>query len=344
MRDFISHYRIEWEIGRGGMGVVYRAVDTRLGRSVAIKIVDERFAARFEREARAIASLNHPHICTLYDVGANYLVMELLEGETIAERLKSGPLHVDEALRYAGQIAAALAEAHGRGIVHRDLKPGNIMLTKAGAKILDFGLATWEGDQTVSGGRMMGTPAYMAPEQREGTRSDVRTDIYSFGCVLYEMLTAAEKLAREKSKLFPNGTVWNAVQLPAIRAAIELQRGEPAKAVDLLASATPYERAYPEAVYLRGMAYLRLRKGAEAAAEFQKILDHKGASWASTWKDPNWGLYYAISCLGVARASKLAGDEVKAKQTFQSVFTLWKDADPEMPVLIQAKKDYAVFR
>jgi tetratricopeptide (TPR) repeat protein len=152
---------------------------------------------------------------------------------------------------------------------------------------------------------------------------------------------AAEKLARETSKLFRNGTVWNAVQLPTIRAAIELQRGQPAKAVDLLASATPYERAYPEAVYLRGLAYLRLRKGAEAAGEFQRILDHKGASWASTWKDPNWGLYYSISCLGVARGSQLAGDKAKVKKAFQSVFALWKDADPDLPVLIQAKKDYA---
>ena len=867
----LGPYQVESKLGEGGMGEVFRAIDTRLGRPVAIKIVDEQFAARFEREARAISSLNHPHICTLYDIGANYLVMELLEGETIAARLKSGPLQVDEALRYAGQIAAALAEAHGRGIVHRDLKPGNIMLTKSGAKILDFGLATWENDDTASGGRMMGTPAYMAPEQREGKPSDARTDIYSFGCVLYEMLTAsratehrkplacraqetlvrrclqtdpaqrwqsaaelvraleatrlnkfrpktdrkwivptaavfaiaivsavfflssrlklmnglkltdrdtiilsdfanstgdpvfdgtlrqglafqlqqspflkimddaemqkhlrlmkllpgtritlpiaheiclrdgaaatidgsiaglgksyvvtvqaiaceggatlareqieahdkehvlkalgtvatvlraklgesrssiqklnrpleqvstsslealqdysiastewsqgrflaarplferaiaidpnfamayvglgatygnagdgareaeedgkafaqiervsererqmiaalhyvsigdlhkaidayrlgigsyprwwlfhnnlsenyillgqfeeglkegqaaaelepgaeppwrrlldayicldrlhearriadmarksafaaarlhqrllelayveadqaavaeeiqwyagkpeeylsfglqaahrnvlgqrressklykraaeialrggmpevaasfeeadaradalsgncrtvrrlrrpalalamcgdtaaAEKLAKETSKLFPNGTVWNAVQLPTIRAAIELQRGEPAKAVDLLASATPYERAYPEAVYLRGMAYLRLRKGAEAAAEFQKILDHKGASWASTWKDPNWGLYYSISGLGVARGLQLAGDKTKAKNTFQGFFALWKDADRDLPILIQAKKDYAALR
>ncbi|MEO8130741.1 MAG: hypothetical protein ABI822_26825, partial [Bryobacteraceae bacterium] len=112
----------------------------------------------------------------------------------------------------------------------------------------------------------------------------------------------------------------------------------------LLASASPYERAYPEAVYLRGLAYLRLRKGAEAAAEFQKILDHKGASWGSTWKNPNWGLYYSISYLGVAGGSQLAGDTAKARKTFQNFFALWKDADQDLPLLIQAKKDYAALR
>jgi tetratricopeptide (TPR) repeat protein len=840
---------------------------------VAIKVVDQQFNARFEREARAISSINHPHICTLYDIGPNYLVMELLEGETIATRLKSGPLGVDETLRYAAQIAAALADAHERGIVHRDLKPGNIMLTKSGAKVLDFGLATREGDDTLTGSRMvMGTPAYMAPEQCEGKPSDARTDIYSFGRVLYEMLTGAratadrkplpsgaletivarclekdparrwqstaelvraleaarlghkphaktyrkwivpaaaifaialasgyfvlrpaaklmnapkltdrdtivladfvnttgdpvfdgtlrrglaiqleqspflkimddaqvqqdlrlmsmppgaritnqiardicvrdaaaatidgsiaslgksyvvtlqaitcpggatlareqtqaddkehvlnalgtaatavrarlgesrssiqksnrpleqattgslealqnytaavaelghgrflaarpmferaialdpnfamayhylaiafgnagdeegeavyrrkafalidrvsdyerdylaagyyestgqldkamdayrlgignyprawpfhndlsethtqlgqyeeglqegqtanqlqpsaeppyrrlldaymcldrleeakkvvervrtqgvdgarihqrflemayieddraavdretswyagkpeeylsfglqaaylnvhgqrresgklykraaemalrqglrdvaagfeeadaradalagncgtarhlgrpalalalcgdapqaEKRAAETSKRFPNGTLWNAVQLPDIRAAIELQRGQPAKAVELLASTSPYERAYPEAVYLRGLAYLRLRKGVEAAAEFQKILDHKGENWGSTWRYPNWGLHYSISYLGLARASELAGDTAKARKAFQNFFELWKNADQDLPTLIEARKGYAALR
>lgn len=863
----LGPYQVESKLGEGGMGEVFRGIDTRLGRPVAIKVVHQQFNARFEREARAISSLNHPHTCTLYDIGPNYLVMELLEGETIAARLKSGPLPADEALHYATQIAAALADAHESGIVHRDLKPGNIMLTKSGAKVLDFGLATWEGDDSLTGSRMvMGTLAYMAPEQREGKPSDARADIYSFGRVLYEMLTGeraaaerkplpsrpleqivarcleadparrwqstaelvraleaarvgsttsnrkwfvpaatifaialvssyfvlrpasklvnaqkltdrdtivladftnttgdpvfdgtlrqglafqleqspflkimddeqvqqdlrlmrlppgtritnqiahdicvrdanaatiggsiaslgkryvvtlqaitcqggatlareqiqaddkehvlnavgtaatamraklgesrssiqklnrpleqattgslealqnyttgmaeltqggflaarplferaialdpdfamayyfvsivfnnagdtgreaeykrkafalvdrvseferdmiaagyyestgeldkaieayrlgignyprwwgfhntvsenhinlgqfeeglkegqaaaqlqpnaeppyrrlmdaymcldrldeakkvaervrmqvihgarihqrflemayiegdeaavaretlwyagkpeeylsfglqaanrnvlgqrressklykraaetalrrglrgvaegfeeadaragaltgncrtvrtlgrpalalamcgdtaqAEKLAGETSKRFPNGTVWNAVQLPEIRAAIELQRDQPAKAVELLASATPYERAYPEAVYLRGMAYLRLRKGLQAAAEFRKILDHKGASWGSTWKYPNWGLYYAISYLGLARGSALAGDTAKSRKAFQDFFALWKEADADLPILADARKEYA---
>jgi hypothetical protein len=154
----------------------------------------------------------------------------------------------------------------------------------------------------------------------------------------------AERLAGETSKLFPNGTVWNSVQLPEIRAAIEIQRGQPAKAVGLLASASPHERAYPEAVYLRGLAYLRLRKGVEAAAEFKKIVDHKGASWGSTWRFPNWGLYYSISFLGLARASALVGDTASARRAFEDLFALWKDADQDLPVLIEARKDGAALR
>ena len=195
----LGPYQVESKLGEGGMGEVFRAVDTRLGRPVAIKFAHERFSARFEREARAISSLNHPNICTLYDIGPNYLVMELLEGDTIAARLKNGPLPVDQALRYASQIAAALADAHEHGIVHRDLKPGNVMLVKSGVKVLDFGLATWEGDDTLTGSRMViGTPAYMAPEQREGKPADVRTDLYSFGCVFYEMLTGARATSDRK--------------------------------------------------------------------------------------------------------------------------------------------------
>jgi eukaryotic-like serine/threonine-protein kinase len=185
----LGPYRVESKLGEGGMGDVFRAVDTRLGRAVAIKIAHERFSARFEGEARAISSLNHPHICTVYDVGPNYLVMELVEGETIAARLKSGPFPMKTALLYASQIAAAVAEAHGKGIIHRDLKPGNIMIAKSGVKVLDFGLAKSGTDETVTASHMViGTPAYMAPEQREGKPADARTDIYSFGCVLYEML------------------------------------------------------------------------------------------------------------------------------------------------------------
>jgi tetratricopeptide (TPR) repeat protein len=151
----------------------------------------------------------------------------------------------------------------------------------------------------------------------------------------------AEKLAGETSKLFPNGTLWNAVQLPAIRAAIALKRDQPAKAVELLASASPYERANPEAVYLRGLAYLSLREGAEAAVEFEKILDHKGANWGSDWQHPYWGQFYSLSYLGLARASALVGDTAKARKAFQDFLALWKDADPDVPILKQAKAEYA---
>lgn len=186
----LGPYRIESKLGEGGMGEVFRATDTRLGRAVAIKAAREQFSGRFEREAHAISSLNHPNICTVYDVGPNYLVMELVEGETIAARLTGGPLPVKTALSHAGQILAALAEAHAKGVIHRDLKPGNIMLAKSGIKVLDFGLAKSETDEALTiSHTVMGTPAYMAPEQRTGEPADARSDIYSFGCVLYEMLT-----------------------------------------------------------------------------------------------------------------------------------------------------------
>src|SRR6266853_2033574 len=184
----LGPYEILAPIGAGGMGEVWKARDTRLGRDVAIKISAAQFTERFEREARAIAALNHPNICTLYDVGPNYLVMELIEGKPL-----KGPLSLDQALQYAAQICDALDAAHRKGITHRDLKPGNILVTKQGIKLLDFGLARMapgENDPTLTHlGDVMGTPAYMAPEQREGNPADARSDIYAFGCVLHEMLT-----------------------------------------------------------------------------------------------------------------------------------------------------------
>ncbi len=199
----LGPYRIESRLGAGGMGEVFRAVDTRLGRAVAIKIAHDQFNDRFEREARAISALNHPNICTLYDVGPNYLVMELVDGKTIAARLKSGHLPVKTALLYASQILAALAEAHEKGIIHRDLKPGNIMIARSGIKVLDFGLAKSQQDDTVTASHMvLGTPPYMAPEQREGKPADARSDIYSFGCVLYEMLADA-RVATQRKRIRP---------------------------------------------------------------------------------------------------------------------------------------------
>ena len=184
----LGPYKIESLLGSGGMGQVFRATDTRLGRLVAIKVSHERFSDRFEREARSIAALNHPNICTLYDVGPNYLVMEFVEGETLAARLERGGTSLEQTLRYGAEIAGALAAAHAKGIVHRDLKPGNVMLPAAGVKVLDFGLAKSGQDATVTLG-LMGTPAYMAPEQFEGKRCDARTDIYSLGLVLFQMAT-----------------------------------------------------------------------------------------------------------------------------------------------------------
>ena len=186
----LGPYRIEAKLGKGGMGEVFRALDTRLNRKVAVKVCADAFGGRFAREARAIAALNHPHICTLHDVGVNYLVMELVEGETLSDRLRNGALPIATALRYGSQIADAVAAAHASGIVHRDLKPGNIMITKSGVKVLDFGLARSQGDETVTlANQVVGTPAYMAPEQRQGRDCDARSDIYALGLVLAEMAT-----------------------------------------------------------------------------------------------------------------------------------------------------------
>ncbi|HXI13645.1 MAG TPA: protein kinase [Thermoanaerobaculia bacterium] len=215
----LGPYEIVAPIGAGGMGEVYRARDTRLERQVAIKVLPEAMASspdfrqRFEREARTISSLNHPHICTLYDVGQaaiegspstserSYLVMEYLEGETLADRLDRGPLPLKEVLKIGAQLADALARAHRAGITHRDLKPGNIMLTRSGAKLLDFGLAkiaapnistealTEKQKPLTAEGTILGTFQYMAPEQLEGLEADGRTDIFALGVVLYEMTT-----------------------------------------------------------------------------------------------------------------------------------------------------------
>ncbi|HWB86930.1 MAG TPA: protein kinase [Bryobacteraceae bacterium] len=184
----LGPYRIEAPIGAGGMGTVYRAVDTRLDRVVAIKIASERYSERFQLEARAISTLNHPHICTLYDVGPNYLVMEFIDGSTLAEEIKKGALPIETLTRYGAQIAGALAEAHAVGIVHRDLKPSNIMITRHGVKVLDFGLARIASDaRSPESHGLMGTPAYMAPEQVDWREPDASADLFSFGLVLYEM-------------------------------------------------------------------------------------------------------------------------------------------------------------
>ena len=221
----LGPYQIVGPLGAGGMGEIYRARDTRLDRTVAVKVLpaevsrDTARRRRFEREAKAIAALTHPNICTIYDVGDHegivFLVMELLDGETLAARLARGPLSISDALAIATQIADGLDGAHRVGIVHRDLKPANVMLTRAGAsgersakaKLLDFGLATFstaavpEGDaQTATApltmrGEVVGTLPYMAPEQLEGKPIDPRTDVFAFGAMLHEMITGQRAFA-----------------------------------------------------------------------------------------------------------------------------------------------------
>src|SRR5579863_8080397 len=208
-------YEVVALIGAGGMGEVYKARDTRLDRIVAIKVLPAHLAdkpelrERFEREARTIAGLNHPHICTLHDIGqqdgTDFLVMEYVEGETLATRLLKGPLPLEQVLQYAMEISDALDKAHRKGVTHRDIKPGNVMLTKSGTKLLDFGLAKLKqaaapanvnlselptaSDPLTAHGAIVGTLQYMAPEQLEGKEVDARTDIFAFGAVVYEMAT-----------------------------------------------------------------------------------------------------------------------------------------------------------
>jgi len=224
----LGPYEILAPLGAGGMGEVYRARDTRLGRDVAIKVLPQHLTAtpeahaRFEREARTISQLKHPNICTLHDVGrdgdTDFIVLELLEGETLASRLSRGPLPQGELLDLARQIAGALDRAHRAGLLHRDVKPGNVMLTRDGAKLLDFGLAKPDrgaladfsptavtktasaAEEPATGeGRIVGTLGYIAPERLEGREADARSDVFSFGAVLYEMATGRRAFAGKSS-------------------------------------------------------------------------------------------------------------------------------------------------
>jgi eukaryotic-like serine/threonine-protein kinase len=232
----LGPYEILAPIGAGGMGEVYKARDTRLGRDVAVKVLPQHMSAspelrqRLDREAKTISQLSHPHICMLHDVGhqdgVDYLVMEYLEGETLADRLGKGALPIDQALRIAVEIAGALDTAHRSGIVHRDLKPGNVMLTKSGVKLLDFGLAKLqaapspvssvtslptalqESQPLTTRGTILGTFQYMSPEQLEGREADARSDLFAFGCVLYEMLTG-QKAFSGKSQASLIGSIMH---------------------------------------------------------------------------------------------------------------------------------------
>jgi serine/threonine protein kinase len=213
-RTRLGPYEIVAPLGAGGMGEVYKARDTRLDRTVAIKILpgavadDPQRRERFRREARAISNLTHPHICRLHDIGdqngVEFLVMEYLAGETLAHRLLRGALPLDEVLRFGADLADALDAAHRQGVIHRDLKPSNVMLTASGATILDFGLAKWqsaESDAAISAavatapstltqtGMIVGTIQYMAPEQVEGKPADARSDLFALGAIVYEMTT-----------------------------------------------------------------------------------------------------------------------------------------------------------
>jgi serine/threonine-protein kinase len=253
----LDHYEITNHLGTGGMGEVYQATDAKLGRSVAIKLLPEAFtydedrAARFEREARVLASLNHPNIATIHGVeesgGRKFLVMELVTGETLAEKIKRGPIPLNESLGIATQITEALEAAHEKGVIHRDLKPANIKVTSEGkVKVLDFGLAkaydanpsnvslsnspTMVSMAATDAGMILGTAAYMSPEQAKGKEIDRRTDIFAFGAVLFEMLTGRPAFGGEDVsdilshvlRSDPNWTLLPANIPPAIQKLLKL--------------------------------------------------------------------------------------------------------------------------
>ena len=252
--QIISHYKITGQLGRGGMGVVYRAEDTRLGREVALKFIPEEFAEndqaleRFRREARAAAALNHPHICTVYDVGEwegrPYLALELLDGSPLNDVIATGSIDFDRFVEMGLQIADALDAAHKAGIIHRDVKPGNIFVTSSGAvKVLDFGLAklaprhgadtaTTVNDHLTNPGSTVGTVAYMSPEQARGKEVDRRTDLFSTGVVLYEMATGQQAFPGETSAVVFEGILTKEPEAPT-----HLKSGLPADLDRVIAKA-----------------------------------------------------------------------------------------------------------
>src|SRR5215467_10835107 len=256
------------------MGQVWKARDTRLDRVVAIKISEEQFSERFEREARVVAALNHPHICTLFDVGPNYLVMEYVDGRPL-----QGPLPMDQGLKYAAQICDALDAAHRKGFVHRDLKPANILVTKSGVKLLDFGLAQISSEATADAaptspmtrdGMVMGTHQYMSPEQLEGKKADARSDIYSLGLVLYEMVTG--------KRSFPHTDI-EPVQPPTLE-----------RVLKMCLAKDPDER---------WQTAREVRLGLEWSAGTGTVLTVSGAARRSPWRERSGWILAAVSLIGL---------------------------------------------
>ncbi len=292
----LGPYEIVAPLGAGGMGEVYRARDTRLERTVAIKILPEQVShdpvrkQRFEREAKTISSLNHPHICVLHDIGhqdgIDYLVMECVEGETLAKRLEKGPLPLEQVLKLGAQIADALDKAHRSGVVHRDLKPGNIMLTPTGAKLLDFGIAkpvappltgvtltaATQPSPVTAEGTVIGTFQYMSPEQIEGKELDGRSDIFSFGAVLYEMLTG-QRAFQGKSQLSVASTILEKEPAP-ISSLKPLTPPALDHAIRRCLMKEP-ERRWQSAADLAGELQWNAERGSQASTTAPGISPHK---------------------------------------------------------------------
>jgi eukaryotic-like serine/threonine-protein kinase len=345
----LGPYEILAPLGAGGMGEVYRARDTRLDRIVAIKVLPDHLAThpelrqRFEREARAVSSLNHPHICTLYDVGhqdgLDYLVMEIIEGESLADRLIKGPLPADQVLRFAIQIADALDKAHRAGIVHRDLKPANIMLTKSGTKLLDFGLAKVQtGDSGIVSsvtslpterhsltgeGTILGTFQYMAPEQLEGREADTRTDIFAFGVVVYEMITG-KKAFTGKSQASLIGAILH-TEPPAISTIQPMTPPALDRVVKRCLAKDPDDRWQTARDLTMELAWIS--EGASQPALPLPMLSRRQSRRRVLWASV--GL--AIAAIAVALIFWLAGRSTSAPSTSRSVKRLTiklPDAEP----------------
>jgi len=285
-KTMLGPYQILSPLGAGGMGEVYRARDPRMGRDVAIKVSAERFSDRFEREARAVAALNHPNICQIYDVGPNYLVLELIEGPTLADRIREGPLPPAEALAIARQIADALDSAHERGIVHRDLKPANVKVTPEGVvKVLDFGLARIVEPATAEdpaiaptvtieatrAGEVLGTAAYMAPETACGKPADKRADVWAFGVVLYEMLAGrrpfrGKTISDTLAAVLKEEPDWDPVPATARRLLQRCLEKEPKRRLRDIGDAWLLLEEAPAPTEIRGGAGRRVAAGVVALA------------------------------------------------------------------------------
>jgi serine/threonine protein kinase/Tol biopolymer transport system component len=344
----LGPYRLGALLGAGGMGEVYKAADTRLGRDVAIKVLpafwsgDRDRRARLEREARAIAAVTHPHICALYDVGRDgdveYLVLEYVEGETLAARLNRGAMPIGEALRVAGEMASALAAAHARGIVHRDLKPSNVVLTRSGAKLLDFGLARLGAPASspagstntaalTAAGTILGTLQYMSPEQVEGGEADARSDIFAFGAVLHEMISGA--------KAFEGKTQANLIAAILEREPAPLRQTRPetspvlARLVRTCLAKDPAARWQSAADLERELTWLREDLGSTPAA-----VPPARRGW---WPYIGWGVAAVAAAIAVVLAVSRRGESPAVPEGVPMVLKLALPADfkgtPHFPTI-----------